>query len=135
MARPGGTSAADACRGGAKKPADNQASPRSAALMMISVPDDTRLPSPILLKVVADQRQRGTTLGAVKAAQGIAATQPQRLPEQRPHGRTPEPAVLPAQIDLESATRPQASRPAVRPRGGKRRQQANLSLVALQQHL
>lgn len=53
------------------------------------------LPLAILLQVVAEQRQRGTAPGAIEAAQSIAPAQPQRLSEQRMHGRALEPAVLP----------------------------------------
>ena len=71
----------------------------------------------------------------LEGAQRVAAAHTQRLSEQRTNGRALERAVLPRQIDLEPAARSQAGDVTVRPRRGKRRQQANLSLVALQQHL
>src|SRR5204863_7970963 len=57
------------------------------------------------------------------------------LSTQRPDARALEPAVLPRQVDLEPTARSQSGDATVGPRRGKRRQKANLSRVALHEHL
>src|SRR5436190_9181214 len=89
----------------------------------------------LLLQVIADERERSTARGTVEGAQRVAPTHAQRLSEQRPDGRALEGAVLPRQVDLESAARSQAGDSTVRPRRRQCRQHADLSLVTLQQHL
>ena len=85
-------------------------------------------------QVIADQRQRCAGPGVERAERRTAA-HAQRLPEQRTNRRALERPMLPGQTDLESAGRSQPCDLTVRPRRGQRRQQPDLPLVALQQHL
>ena len=107
---------------------------KQRVFITIVSPDARGLPPRIRAQVIANQRERRTAAG-LEGAQRVAAAHTQRLSEQRTNGRALECAVLPRQIDLEPAARSQAGDVTVRPRRRKRRQQANLSLVTLQQHL
>ena len=114
--------------------------PQGAREMIVVMPDSKTVhngsmySSSVLLQVLADQRERSTARGG-EGAQGVAATHMQRLSEQRTNLRALEGAIVPRQVDLESAARSEACDSACRPRCGQSRQQADLSLVALQQHL